>query len=232
MKKESPSTGSRKRWLGTLILCLLAVAWGVIFIYIGRPILTFASHPDQFRAWIESAGIWGRLGYLGMVILQVLVAVIPGEPLEIVAGYAFGAVEGTLLCLLGTGIGSILVFFLVRRFGTRVAELFCSREKLQSLRFLHSSPKRRALLLLLLLIPGTPKDLLCCFAGLTDISWRSWLLIASVGRIPSVITSTIGGDALGVRNYTAAAIIFTVTLLISLIGLLFYRNFCKRQEHS
>ena len=34
-----------------------------------------------------------------MVFFQVLFAVIPGEPLEIAGGYAFGAVWGTLVCL-------------------------------------------------------------------------------------------------------------------------------------
>ena len=66
----------------------------------------------------------------GMVVLQVVVAVIPGEPLEIAAGYAFGALEGTLLCMVGTWIGGLMVFLLVRRFGVRAVEIFFPLEKL------------------------------------------------------------------------------------------------------
>lgn len=70
------------------------------------------------------------------------------------------------------------------------------------------------------MIPGTPKDLLCYFAGLTDIRLSLWLLICSLGRLPSIVTSTVGGDALGTSNYWFAAAVFAITLVISLVGLL------------
>lgn len=57
------------------------------------------------------------------------------------------------------------------------------------------------------MVPGTPKDLLCYFAGLTDLSWGKWLLLCTVGRLPSVLTSTIGGDALGVKDYQFAMLV-------------------------
>ena len=80
------------------------------------------------------------------------------------------------------------------------------------------------------MIPGTPKDLLSYFAGLTDISLTHWLLICSVGRLPSLVTSTIGGDALGTSDYGFAVIVFAVTLIISLLGLLIYKHICDRRE--
>ena len=83
----------------------LAIAMAVsIFWFVGRPMLEFVSQPEQFRAWVDSHGVWGRLAFLGMMMFQVFVAIIPGEPLEIGAGYAFGAVEGTLLCVLATSL--------------------------------------------------------------------------------------------------------------------------------
>lgn len=84
-------------------------------------------------------------------------AVIPGEPLEIAAGYAFGAVEGTILCVLGTFLGGILVFLLVRRFGLRAVEIFFSPEKLQRLRFLHKERRLARWVFLIFFLPGTPK---------------------------------------------------------------------------
>ena len=126
--------------------------------------------------------------------MQVIVAIIPGEPFEIAAGYAFGAVEGTVLCLIAATIGSIVVFMLVRLFGEKLVEVFFPQKKLSTLRFLKSSPRRDFLFLVVFTVPGTPKDLLCYFAGLTDIRFPVWLLICSFGRIPSIITSTIGGE--------------------------------------
>lgn len=190
----------------------------------------FAREPEAFRQWVAGHGVWGMAAYAGMVFLQVLVAIIPGEPLEIAGGYAFGAVWGTVLCLLGSILGSVAVFAVVRKWGIPLVEVFFPREKLEKLSFLRTSPKRTALLWLVFTVPGTPKDLLCYFAGLTDLSWSSWLLIASVGRIPSIVTSTVGGDALGMQNYQFAVVTFLATLVIAGVGLLIYRQVCRRHD--
>ena len=205
------------------ILLFVALAW-----FVGRPMIRFARQPEQFRSWVDGHGAWGWAAYAAMVFLQVVVAIIPGEPLEIAGGYAFGAWWGTALCLIGAVLGSAAVFALVRRWGRPLAEVVFPKEKLDKLQFLHSSPKRTALLWLIFTAPGTPKDLLCYFAGLTDMKWRTWLLIATVGRLPSIVTSTVGGGALGDRNYTVAAIAFGVALAAAGVGYLVYRAVCRR----
>ena len=231
MNKSTLNEKQKKRIAaaGVVIFILLSL---FLFWFVGRPMIRFARQPELFRQWVDARGIWGKAAYVGMVFLQVLVAIIPGEPLELCGGYAFGAFWGTVLCLLGAVLGSVAVFAFVRKFGQPLVEVFFPREKLESLRFLRSSPKRDALMWLIFTVPGTPKDLLCYFAGLTDLSWGKWLLIAIVGRIPSILTSTIGGDALGVQNYQFAIITFAVTLVISGIGLLIYRAVCRRHEQK
>lgn len=207
------------------ILLSLALAW-----FVGRPLIRFARQPEQFRAWVEGHGLWAPLAYAAMVFLQVVVAVIPGEPLEISGGYAFGAVQGTVLCMLGAFLGSVVVFAFVRRFGRELVEVFFPKEKIESLRFLQSSPKRDLLFWIVFVVPGTPKDLLCYFAGLTDLSWGKWLLICSAGRLPSIITSTVGGSAVGGRQYLFAILVFAGTMALSAVGLLIYRGLCRRHE--
>ena len=150
---------------------------------LGKPILNLVSDPAVFRAWVAERGFMGQLAYMGMVVVQVIVAFIPGEPLEIAGGYAFGAIEGTALCLLADAIGSLAVICLVRKFGMRLVNMFFSREKVRSLRFLQSSKRRTILFMLIFMIPGTPKDLLCYFAGLTDISLPVLILACSLGRL-------------------------------------------------
>lgn len=222
----------RRRLLagGAFVLFLLLTA--VVGWYIGRPMIRLAGEPERFRAWVDSHGLWGSLAFLGMMVLQVVIALIPGEPLEIAAGYAFGFWEGTFLCLFGIFLGSVLVFFLVRHFGTALVEVFFSREKIQSLRFLHQSKRRDFLIFLVLFIPGTPKDLLSYFAGLTDIRFSKWLLIAAVSRLPSVVTSTVGGAAVGDKNYIFAAVVFGGTFVISLLGLWLYTRISARREEK
>ena len=219
-------TEKQKKMLSAAAIIIFILLFAALAWFVGRPMIRFARQPEQFRSWVD--GAWGWAAYAAMVFLQVVVAIIPGEPLEIAGGYAFGAWWGTALCLIGAVLGSVAVFALVRHWGRPLAEVVFPKEKLDKLQFLHSSPKRTALLWLIFTAPGTPKDLLCYFAGLTDMKWRTWLLIATVGRLPSIVTSTVGGGALGDRNYTAAAIAFGVALAAAGVGYLVYRAVCRR----
>lgn len=221
-------TEKQKKMLSAAAIIIFILLFAALAWFVGRPMIRFARQPEQFRSWVDGHGALGWAAYAAMVFLQVVVAIIPGEPLEIAGGYAFGAWWGTALCLIGAVLGSAAVFALVRRWGRPLAEVVFPKEKLDKLQFLHSSPKRTALLWLIFTAPGTPKDLLCYFAGLTDMKWRTWLLIATVGRLPSIVTSTVGGGALGDRNYTAAAIAFGVALAAAGVGYLVYRAVCRR----
>ena len=210
--------------VGILVFILLCT---VIFVRIGKPMITFASDPEKFRSTIADLGLSGKLIFIFMLILQTFVAVIPGEPLEICAGYAFGALNGTLLCILGEGLGSIIVFIFVRKFGVKAVEIFFDRDKLKSIKILNDPKRLNTLTFILFLIPGTPKDLLCYAAGLTSISFKVWLIISFVARIPSIVTSTIGGNALGTQNYTTAVIVFIITVIISVTGIIIYNKVGK-----
>ena len=227
-RPEITEAHKKKIYLIAIIVALVFV--GVVGYLVGKPMIEFVREPERFRAWVDSSGLWGRVAFVGMVVFQLIIAIIPGEPLEMGAGYAFGAVEGTLLCILGCVIGSALVFLFVRRFGVKLVEVFFSREKIRSLRFLQDSRRLNLLTFIVFFIPGTPKDLLSYFIGLTDMKLGTWLLITGVARIPSIVTSTITGDALGLQNYQFALIAFGATLLLSLGGILVYRRLSARRH--
>lgn len=213
---------NKKVYKITFVLVVLLLV-GVVCWYVGSPLVKFASEPEKFRVWVNSNGAWGRLAYIGMMILQIIAAFLPGEPFEMVAGYAFGTLEGTLLCFCASAIGSIIVLLFARFFGMRFVRLFFSEDKINSVKFLRSSPKRILLFAIIFILPGTPKDLLCYFVGVTDIKMWILILICSFGRLPAIVTSTIGGDALGTKSYILAVVILILTLLISLSGVIIYR---------
>jgi uncharacterized membrane protein YdjX (TVP38/TMEM64 family) len=207
--------------VGFLLLCL------VLFWLVGRPMLQIVADPGKFRAWVDSFGGLSHAVFICMVALQVFVAFIPGEPLEIGAGYAFGMWGGTLLCLAGTILGSIAVFLLVRTLGMKAVRIFFPQEKIDQLKFLKDTKRRNALMFFVFFVPGSPKDILTYFSGLTNMSLSSFVLITTPARIPSIVTSTIGGDALGIGNLPFAAAVMAGTLAISAVGFMIYNRVCK-----
>lgn len=221
---------SQKRFLAVMVVVIFLGISVLIFLKIGKPLVQFVSDTEELRHWVDHNWLWSRLAYIGIVILQIVVAIIPGEPFEIAAGYAFGAVEGTIICMLGSTIGGTLVFLLVRKFGVKLVEVFISIDKINSLKFLKDDKKRDILIFLLFFIPGTPKDTLCYFAGLTKMDLRTWILITSIAKFPSIITSTVCGNAIGKENYTFAVIVFSATFLVSAAGLGFYNYYTKKRQ--
>lgn len=215
--------------IAVVLFILFMVAVGL---YVGVPMVRLAEDPEAFRLWVDSYGIWGRLIFLGVVVFQVLVAFVPGEPIELAAGYIFGVIEGSLLTMAGFLIGSWTIFVLVRRFGIKLVEVFFSKEKIEEVSFLKNPKKTRVLAFVLMTIPGTPKDFLSYFAGLTQISLKEWLGIVVISRTLSLITSTVSGAAAGEENYILSSVMLILTAAISAIGIIYYRRICKQERQA
>lgn len=185
---------------------------------------------DEFRDYIRSFGHFGWTVLFGVQFLQVFIALIPGEVVETAAGYAFGPLWGTVICYAGVAAASALIFLLTRRFGIRMTELFVSREKINSLKFINTEKKRNFLIFVLFFIPGTPKDLITYFVGLTDIKLYVFLCISLVARFPSVISSTFGGHLLGEGEYLNAVLLYGITGAVSLCGMAIYNKITASRQ--
>ncbi len=207
----------------SVLSCVLAV---IGFFYIRKEF----SDPDIVRSWIDGHYVLGALVMICVCIVQVVIALIPGELVEIAAGYIFGPWWGALVCLVGAMLGSVLVMLLVRRFGRKFVESIYSREKLDSLPILNNPKRRNTLTALLFLIPGTPKDLLTYVIGLTEMSIPAYVLLTGVSRIPSILMSTLGGDALVGDKLSRAIVFFIVAAALSLCGYLVYLYIQKRSK--
>ena len=230
--KQKPTADTAPKGKKIAAIVSIAVFFIVIVlltIFVGGPIVKTLGDPAAFRAWMDERDIWGRVLFVGLVILQVVIAFIPGEPFELAAGYAFGAVWGTVLVCVGLLLGSTLVFLFVKKIGIKAVEVFFPRERIDSFGYLDNEKALNATAFLLFLIPGTPKDLLTYVAGLTKIRLIPWIVLTNLARLPSVLTSTISGNALGLEQYGLAMIIYGATALVSGIVFLLYRRMQKKR---
>ena len=200
------------------LMCVLSVV-GIIIL---NKLSAEYENGNILREYIDSHPLVSAAVMVAVCAVQVVIAFIPGEVVEVAAGYAFGAWWGAVLCTLGITLGSVFSIYATRRYGRRLVEAFYPAEKLDSLPILGEEKKRSALVAVLFLIPGTPKDLITYIIGLTDMSIPAYILITALCRFPSIIMSTLGGDAMGERKWVSAIWLFIITGVISGTGYLIY----------
>ncbi len=213
-------------------VCLLLAALIFVGIRWGKPIVELVADPVAFRAWVDERGLWGYAVMVFVIALQILVAVIPGEPFEFAAGYAFGAWQGMALCMIGSFLGGALAMALARRFGVRLLRALFPKYDIYSLEIFKNPRRLHVLTFILFLIPGTPKDILVYALGLTPMSIVRGMLLTTLARIPSILSSTLSGHVLGEEQYLASVIIYALTGIFSLAAILIYRNRSKKAEKT
>ena len=141
MKEKLPTKTSEKiRFILSVLVFLAFVPltiWGI-------PKVMALSDPvarENLQQYFASKEIGGWLIFLVVQILQVVVAMIPGEPIEICAGLLYGPVWGTLSCMLGILIGSLIVYALVKKLGMPIVSVFIDPDRLQNLWFVRDESR-------------------------------------------------------------------------------------------
>lgn len=186
----------------------------------------------QFQAVISSLGVWGFFAMLAIQVLQVIIAIIPGEPVEILSGVLYGGFGGLFLCLLGILIGTAVIYFAVKKFGMPLVKKFVCEEQMSRFRFLSDAKRLEVVTFLLFFIPGTPKDVLTYLVPLTKIKPVRFFLIATFARIPSIITSSFVGENLSTGNLWGTVLIFGISGALGLGGILVNHFFLEKMNRE
>ncbi len=182
------------------------------------------------KLMIDGLGVGGWFVTLGIQILQILVAVLPGEPVELMMGVMWGPWLGTLTCLIGIFIGTLIIFFLSRALGKPFVSLIVGEKDSRRYKFLENPVKLDTTVFILFFIPGTPKDVLTYIVPLTGINPVKYMLIATFARIPSVVTSTVIGDSFMRGDYALTIAVFLLTAVISIGGIIGGNAFVKHKS--
>lgn len=208
--------------IGIIIVLILTILFSI-------PLIRFINKPDELRDYLESFGILAPLMFILLTMIQIIIPFIPGEPFELLAGYSFGFIKGSLFCLIAGSIASIIIILLVKKYGRKLITSFFKEEQINKLSFLNSK-KSFVIFAILFILPGTPKDLLCYIGGLNNYDFVPLVLITTIGRIPSIISSTYPGNAINEKDYGLAIIIYAITIVISLSSAYFYDKITNRNN--
>ncbi len=236
MKKHHDTSSAKntpkpiKKSRAALVISFMSVVITVLTVVFMYVMWDYIKEPQLLRDEIGDHYVIGAVFMVLISAVQVIVALIPGEFVEVAAGFIFGSIAGSLLCLGGIVLGSCVTILLVRRFGRRFVYVFYPKEKLDNLPFLNTPRKRNILTFIIFAIPGTPKDLFTYAIGLTDMKITTYIALTTLARFPSVILSTLSGDAMGTKEYWEAVIFFVITAVVSGAGLLVYRLIEKKHR--
>lgn len=206
-------------------MIIIAAVSGIIYLCIPiAKLLYTADGRAVIDSKVQSFSAWAPLAFIGIEIIQIVAAFIPGAPVDVMSGILFGAFWGIIWCFIGIFIGTVLVFCLVRKFGRPFVYRLFPKEKIEGIRILRDEKKLIITIFILFVIPGTPKDFLTYIAGLTDIKPSKFFITAAVARVPAMSCSVLMGANLGEGRFLISLILFAVILAASAVGYFVKKN--------
>lgn len=207
LKIYSERKKSLKIIVGTLTIVLIAY-------FLTQPYHRLLYDVEALRTFIQSFGVLAPVVLILAQISQVLIAPIPGPAVGAAAGYTFGVLWGTVYGFIGLAIGSAIAILLAKKYGRPLVEELISDEKME--KFDHLTEEHGFLpFLLLFLLPGFPDDAICFIAGLTEIDTKKLIAMASLGRIPGLLSLTVFGNSLALGQIKILIITGTIVLAVS-----------------
>lgn len=218
-----------------ILILVLVVAIFVVATVNFLPVIKNLATPEgkiEFKDKIQNSGFLGMLLLFGLQVAQIFLFIIPGEPIEILAGMCYGGVGGTIFILVSSAIISIAIFFLVRILGRKFVYAFSDEEKVRKIENskLFQDPKKvEIIMLILFILPGTPKDLLVYIAGLLPIKPWKFIAISTFARIPSIVSSTYAGEKILAGNLKTAGLIYIAIIAIALALIFVFNKFDKNK---
>ena len=217
-----------------ITIITIVIIFGIIIYLI--PVMKNIATPEgqaEFKYRIQHSGLKGLILLFGLQIAQIFLFVLPGEPLEILAGMCYGEVGGTVFILVSVAITTAVIFFLVRKYGRKFIYEICDQEKIEKLensKYFKNTKNLEYTLIILFMIPGTPKDLLVYLGGLLPIKPKRFILIATLARFPSIISSTLAGANMMKAKWITMILVYIIPLLIAIIVISIMKQVEKRKN--
>ncbi len=115
-------------------------------------------------------------------MLQVVIAVLPAEPIQVVAGLTFGFWIGTLACLVGVVVSNTVIYALYKVYGDKMRSYFNHKLDID---FDSSSTSYKVTLVIFILyfLPAIPYGMICFLAATLGMKyWRFIITTTLYGK--------------------------------------------------
>lgn len=173
------------------VLSILAILASIAFVVWLYHIGILNDH-NILTQTIKSQGAWGIFSYLGLQIVQVVFPIIPGGVTTVVGFLIFGHWWGFFINYIGISIGSIILFWLSRRYGKAFCLLFMKEETFYKYESKIDDKRGYEIFFIIsMLSPISPADILIMITGLTSMSYKKFLTIILLCRPISIVAYSL-----------------------------------------
>ncbi|NLY81519.1 MAG: TVP38/TMEM64 family protein [Clostridiales bacterium] len=205
------------------LFLLLIVSIGIplsIFLF-NKDLLTQFSSTEELIIFLENYKGATYLALIGLQVMQIVISIIPGQPIQFASSFIYGFWNGYLISMIGAIIGTFLTYHMARFLGKDALHILFGERRVSEIIKRLNSTKSYGVITLIYMIPGIPKDIMCYVAGISEIKIIPFLIISTIGRTPGIVGSLLIGSMLESENYIGLVALVVVAIVIFYI---FIRN--------
>ncbi len=197
-----------------LLLLLFLLSGGVVPLI--RGLFTGELSNEELREQLMGLGFWGYMtvGFLSM--LQVVCTVIPAEPIQVLAGLAFGFPVGLLCCTIGVLAGNTVIYGLYRSFGNKLRAYFVKNLSFDFEKAANST-RITAVIFLLYFLPAIPYGMICFFAAAVGMKYPRYITVTLLGAIPSICIGVGLGNMTLMASWVLSLCVFLVIVALLIL---------------
>lgn len=214
---------NRKRTLKKVVSILKLLILAAIVI--GIPVAVYFLFPGLLKRFSTMAQVNGFLAqyktasifiYIGLQIFQIIVSIIPGQPIQFASGYMYSFWFGFLFSIIGIALGTVATFYLARFLGKDGMHIIFGEKRINKFVSMLNTKKAYIILFVLYLIPGFPKDLITYAAGISELKIKAYLILSLLGRSPALMATIMMGSMFRNGSYIGLIILAAVAVILFL----------------
>lgn len=173
---------------------------------------------EKLKSIVESGGMFSYLVFVVLQILQTTVLQIPAIFVTIAGTLVFGRWTAFILSFIAVMIGSIIMFWVGRKFGRKFLNWLAGKE--QADKWVERMSHGKYLFFLMMLFPMFPDDILCVIAGFTNMSFNYFLITNLIARSIGIACTVFFGSGAVIPFTGWGLLVWGVIILV--VASLFY----------
>lgn len=213
---------SKKVKIISLIIASIVIIGLIVFMFSGDNFVIIQGlfdknvSSEELSILIKSMGIRGAVPLSIISMIQIVVTVIPSEPIQVLSGVCYGFLSGTLICTIGVFLGNTVIYLAFKIFGNKLKNYFEANIDLDwdKLRY---SKKVAFFIILLYLLPAIPCGFICLFTASMDMKYPRYIFLTTIGALPSIMVDVGLGHMAMSSSWTLSIIVFALIVILLII---------------